>query len=136
MAEVSKLTGYAVLDFPDGIVAASKLTGYAALDFPDGIAAVSRLNGYAVLYDVFRVGQLIELKTPGTYQVPNVPDTIEYQWQRSWDQVTWENIIGATATEYSIIPADLWYFIALAEIATNQGGTTVTRSQSLRVVES
>jgi hypothetical protein len=150
---VTKVTGYTILDVPPE-VAVSTLNPYAVLEpslteltvatlNPYAVLepsltelTVSNLNTYAVIYPGYYVGDVLELHTAGTYQEPNVPDTITYQWQRSTDGTTWSDIIGETGVIYTIVPADLWYFIALAEIAANQGGTTITRSQSLRVVES
>lgn len=70
-----------------------------------------RLTGGAIEIPVTSV---ISGTSPGTFTNFRYPNggngSFSYQWQRSTDETTWTNIIGATGLTYACPPFDFHYF--------------------------
>ena len=113
--EVSKLVGYAAVNFPDAKAGASKVVGYAALNFPDAKAGASKVVGYAAMYAPIFVGQTLAYAgDTWTYS----PTSFAVQWRR--DGVP---IVGATGPSYLLAVADVGALITVALIASNASGS-------------
>jgi hypothetical protein len=58
------------------------------------------------------------------------PLAYAYRWQRSGDDgVTWEDVSGAAAQSYVLLPADVGFRFRAVVAATNAGGTTEAASE-------
>ncbi len=81
--------------------------------------------GTVVINGVFAEGQTL---TANVMDVDGISGAIDYQWKRNGN-----NIVGATLSEYVLVPEDLGKEITVTVTYTDDGGTTETLTSSSTV---
>lgn len=109
-------------------------TGFWSQVYPDAPFA----NSTPALVGTAIVGQTLSLSTTTFWdtQLYRAPETITYQWQRSTDEVTWNNIASATNSTYVVQSADNNNYLRCRITATNAlTSTSVNTNRSQKVID-
>lgn len=96
-------------------VEVSKLVGYAVVDYPEGRVGASKLVAYAVMY-ASDVGRTLEGTSDGEWT--NEPDSFSYQWLRDG-----ADIPGAKSSSYIVVAEDVGAVLTRRVTATNAAGS-------------
>lgn len=134
--EISKLVGYAAVNFPEAKVGASKVVGYAAMDAEHAQVYASVVVAYAAMVPpppALSVGVEVAVLVGYAAAVPPIsvgrslayagdtwtfaPSAIAAQWRRDGAP-----ILGATGPSYLLAVEDVGAMISVALIASNASG--------------
>ena len=125
-------TPYVTMESPNGTGYTLSISDFGQLIVTLGVPGAPELTGLPVITGDVEVGGVLTVTAAAVSGLPAPFTTL--QWQRLPENGPWENIDGATGTNYSIVVTDLGARFRVRQTATNVVGTiSVESAQTAQV---